>query len=94
MHVFMIGIRPGFSHRYLASDLVKGCLNLARDAGYLGAFGESTSYLAVRNAKRNGFKQEGEVFYDEYEYEGKKVFEELGHTSCRLMVQYLQESES
>lgn len=94
MHIFMIGLKPSKTHPFLAVDLMQAGLDQARILGYQGAIGEVTSYLSARLGKRCGFQERASIYYDEYEWQGEKVFAELGHTSCRLMVQIFDQDSA
>lgn len=94
MHIFMIGLKPGKTNPSLAIDLMNASLECAQKLGFHGAIGEVTSYLSARLGRRCGFEERAAIYYDEYTFDGKKVFAELGHTSCRLMVRKFDQDTS
>lgn len=89
VHVFMVGVAPSFKKRSVAYEMMYENMNLAKQMGFVGAIGETTSDISTRLTEKNGFEEQARIYYRDFEFDGARVFEELGEEACcRLMVRY------
>jgi len=89
LHIFMTGISKTCRYRDVSTSVVAENLRIAKEKGYRAALGESTTTLAARAANRNGFKEEHAIAYNDFYYDGKPVFAQMGaRAKCRLMVKW------
>lgn len=88
VHVFMVGVCPGFKKRSVAYEMMHENMVLAQSLGFVGAIGETTSAISARLTEKVGFKEHYRINYHEFEFQGQRVFDALDETCCRLMVRY------
>ncbi|WP_341535179.1 GNAT family N-acetyltransferase [Acanthopleuribacter pedis] len=91
VHVFMVGVKPGFKKRSVAFEMMAENMELAKKLGYEAAIGETTSEASARLTEKVGFREVYKINYSEFEFEDRKVFAGLNEACCRLMVRYFSE---
>lgn len=86
-HLFMVGTRHTRKSRGVGINLVNLAVENARNRGYRIAFAETTGVISQHVFKNHiGFQQRHEIFYNDFDYEGEKVFAKIeGHPSCMLV---------
>ncbi len=74
LHLFMLGVDREFAGHGVGQGVVKVCLDNAAHIGYRIALTEATGRVSQHIFGKNGFVERFNVFYQDFIYEGKKVF--------------------
>lgn len=86
LHFSYIGVVSNYLRKNVAFEMANRNINFAREKNYDKIILEATSPYSQRNAVKLGFKKVNEVFYKDFEYKGKKVFNGIKDApSCILM---------
>ncbi|MGD1701059.1 hypothetical protein [Dapis sp. BLCC M229] len=85
-HLFLLGAREKYRGRKIANTLVENNLKVAAQAGFSKAIVEASGKISQHICRKYGFEDRVSIDYQNYEYKGIKVFEEIKeHQSCILM---------
>jgi GNAT superfamily N-acetyltransferase len=86
LHLFMLAVDREFAGRGIAQGLVKACLDNGIRKGYRMAVTEATGIVSQRVFRKNGFVDRFSVSYEEFTFEGSRVFSSIqGHERAILM---------
>ena len=86
VHLFMLAVDERFAGQGIATQLVSTCLANSRRLGYTHAVTEATGIISQHVFRKLGFAERHRVCYQEYRYEGRKVFSSIrDHEAAILM---------
>ena len=79
LDLWMLGVSHDapYLHKGLSHLLIKVALEVAKKKGYRYAVGECTGHFSQHGAVDAGFKERARVVYKDFEFEGKRVFENM-----------------
>jgi ribosomal protein S18 acetylase RimI-like enzyme len=84
--IFMLGVQKKYTHRHIATTLVRENLNLAKYHNFKIAITEATSIASQNIFRKLGFNEEFAIEYDSHNFQGKKVFSSIKNQhNCLLM---------
>lgn len=90
LHLFMLGVDARYRNRNIAKYLIKENIEYAKKQGFSIAICEATGTISQHNAFKLGFTEIVSINYQDYEYQGMKVFANItSHQKCMLMEKIL-----
>ncbi len=90
LHLFMLGVADEHGGKGVGQKLVELCVANGVRRGYRHAFAEATGLASQHIFRKAGFRERGAVLYEQFAYEGKRVFGSITeHGGTRLMVRSL-----
>jgi len=89
LHIFQIGVLPGFQGRSIATTLIQKTLEVAREKGYGYAVADCTGPVSQRCHQKCDFSQQDSINFRSFDFEGRHVFSKL-EGECALMVKKLK----
>jgi len=89
LHIFQVGVLPGFQGKSIATTLIEEAVEVAREKGYLYAAADCTGPVSQRCHQKCGFTQQDSIDFRSFDFEGKIVFSKL-QGECALMVKKLK----
>ncbi len=86
----MIGVYPKYQNRHIGRYLYAENIEYAKTKKFSRIITETTGIVTQRYCSRFGFKEIVSIDYQDYEYQGVKVFANItGHKKCVLMEKLL-----
>ena len=86
LHLFMLAVDRRYSGRGIAKQLVSACLENGRVKGYKYAVTEATGTISQRVFRQLGFREQGRVAYQEYQYERRAVFASIREHEAAILM--------
>jgi len=85
--ISMVGVDPTFRGKGMATDLIRRSILLAGVMGFTGIMTEATGKYSQKAFSTIGMLKVNSVIYSDFEYEGRKVFENMEpvHTDITFM---------
>jgi len=85
--ISMVGVDPSFRGKGVATDLIRRSVLLAGVLGFTGVMTEATGRYSQKAFRTIGMLKVNAVEYRDFEFEGKKPFEDMGevHTDIAFM---------
>jgi len=85
--ISMVGVDPDYRGKGVATDLIRRSVLLAGVMGFTGVMTEATGRYSQKAFGTIGMLKVNSVTYRDFEYQGKKPFEEMGevHTELAFM---------
>lgn len=89
LHIFQVGVFPGFQGKSIATTLIQEAVEAARAKGYCYAAADCTGPISQHCHQKCGFTQQDSIDFRSFNFEGKIVFPKL-EGKCVLMVKKLK----
>jgi len=89
LHIFQVGVLPGFQGKSIATTLIQETVEVAREKGYFYAAADCTGPVSQRCHQKCGFTQQDSIDFRSFDFEGERVFSKL-KGACALMVKKLK----
>jgi len=89
LHIFQVGVLPGFQGKSIATTLIKEAVEVAREKGYSYAAADCTGPVSQRCHQKCGFTHQDSITFQSFDFESRPVFSKL-QGECVLMVKKLK----
>ena len=89
LHIFQVGVLPGFQGKSIATTLIQETVEVAREKGYCYAAADCTGPVSQRCHQKCGFTQQDSIDFQSFDFEDKIAFSKL-EGECALMVKKLK----
>ena len=88
VHMFMVAVKPGFTCRGIAPTMNRLFINHVIELGYTHAVTEPTGAISQHILRdKLGFKVLDQVDYEDFEFEGERVFAGIEDNTCAMLME-------